>query len=132
MNEDEYSPGDFEEGWKKDYFSDSTGDEMERSLQNSWAVELLVADYEQAGEDGRMRDGLLHNSYYVGLVLFGLILNASLNLADSGRFVLLATVTLIGSILYVLLFAWSLSSKAGREQLRSHDTGRVRSAIRAL
>ena len=113
--DDEHQPERFQEGWQRDYFASDSPQRMRKRLEDDWTRELLVADYQQASEDGRNRDNLLHNSYYVGLVLLGLILNVGLQLVEDGAYVALFGLSSVGAVLYLLLFLWSSSSKGARE-----------------
>lgn len=58
-------------------------------------LDVLLTDYAAAAEDGRYRDRFLHYTYYLAVVLVGLILSASemlLAVADGRPFVLVLSV----------------------------------------
>lgn len=109
------SPREFREGWERDYFEELSDDEVRATIEEDWARDALLMDYQEAGRDSRNRDRLLHNSFYVGLVLFGLVLNGGIRLFINGELNLAFPLMFIGGILFIVLSFWSLKAKTGRD-----------------
>lgn len=65
--------------------------------------QLLHTEYEQAGEEYRYRDKLLHNSYYLLIVITAILAGSFLNYAGQDSIVKLGFITLLAGGLYTLL-----------------------------
>lgn len=113
-SDDPYGVFDEEKKWEQDY-EDVNPEEIASRLKQPWARALLLQDYEQASADGRHRDQLIHYSFYVGLVVLGLILNLGWQMWSSASYLALVLVLVIGTSLYLILYVWSLSAKNSRD-----------------
>lgn len=102
------------EEWQRDYRDVDTTEVLSR-LEETWSRDLLLQDYFQASADGRHRNQLVHYSFYIGLVVLGLILNLGWMMWDDKSYVPLTSLLLIGSLLHALLYFWSLSAKNSRD-----------------
>jgi hypothetical protein len=100
--------------WHVDY-RDRDADEVVSELREDWRRELLLQDYEQASEDGRHRNQLVHYSFYIGLVVLGLILNVGWQMWRDGEFAFLVTLLVFGAGLHGLLYVWATSAKNSRD-----------------
>lgn len=104
----------FGDGWSVDY-AETEADEVVEVLSTDWKRELLVVDYESAGDDARNKETLLIQSFYVSLVLFGLLLDVGYRLAQQGDRAELFGLSLLGVALFGLLANWTLRYRQGRD-----------------
>lgn len=97
------------------------GDPLDGGDVDEWVVEALLTDYEVASADARYRDRLIGFSYYLALVVGGLLLNGTVtvlggsSLADPGTYALLAGIGAISAVNFALLLAFTDSVRAGRD-----------------
>lgn len=116
VGSDEESTGTgaaFRGQWRVDY-GDYDPAAVEAALESEWRRDLLLADYENAAEDGRNKETLLIQSFYVSLALFGLLLDVASRLYWNDRLAELAGVAAVGALLFCLLSNWSLRYRRGR------------------
>lgn len=78
---------------------ESEGFSREELIDN----QLLHTEYEQAGEEYRYRDRLLHNSYYLLIVVTALLVGPFLQYAEQGAHLKLGVIVLLAGGLYTLL-----------------------------
>ena len=79
--------------------SDSTG----TKLGNSQKIELLIAEYQQTGEEARSRDNLIHNSYYLMAFSLGVFAVGAINLFNKGNVIGVVLLLVIASAVFAFL-----------------------------
>ncbi|WP_435146033.1 hypothetical protein [Halobaculum sp. P14] len=104
----------FTEDWSVNY-ADYDEAAVAETLRTEWSRDLLLADYESAGDDARNKETLLIQSFYVSLALFGLLLDVANGLYWNGRHRELLAVSLLGAFLFFLLGNWSARYRQGRD-----------------
>lgn len=80
-------------------------------------LKVLLVDYEAAAEDARYRDRILHYTYYLAVVILGLVLNGIVTVLslDPPKAWLLIPMGGIGTIMMTVLLMWSESFREGRD-----------------
>ncbi|ADB59345.1 hypothetical protein Htur_0447 [Haloterrigena turkmenica DSM 5511] len=115
MSEDDPVDEPFGNGWSVDYPVEYDPEAVEEVLSTEWKRNLLVVDYESAGEDARNKETLLIQSFYVSLVLFGLLLDVGYRLAQQEEQLALFGLSTLGVVLFGLLANWSVRYRQGRD-----------------
>jgi hypothetical protein len=100
--------------WSQDY-RELDEDAVESRLREDWRRELLLQDYEQASADARHRNRLVHYSFYIGMVIVGLLLNVGWQMWSRGAVLPLAGLLSVGGALHYLLYGWSVSARNSRD-----------------
>lgn len=112
MTDDERS---FGAGWSIDYAEAYDSAAVAETLESDWQRELLLADYESAGEDARNKETLLIQSFYVSMAVFGLLVNVAYRLAQEPSPFGLFALSVLGVALFGLLANWSARYRQGRD-----------------
>lgn len=101
-------------GWDTNYVEMDSA-ELKNRIRCEWKRDLLTTDYHQAAASGNHRNQLLHHSFYVGLVLLGVIFTAALMIAQENSWWALSPLLGVGASIYYILYRWSVSAKAARD-----------------
>ncbi|MFB1066084.1 hypothetical protein [Natrinema sp. H-ect4] len=115
MTDDDSVEPPFIDGWSIDYTSEYDPAAVEETLATDWKRELLLEDYKSAGDDARNKETLLIQSFYVSLVLFGLLLDIGYRLGQRTQLLELFGLSMFGVALFGLLANWSLRYRQGRD-----------------
>ena len=104
--------------------SDDSGDEESEGFSREDLIDdkLLHTEYEQAGEEYRYRDRLLHNSYYLLIVVTALLAGPFLRYGGQGARLKLGVVVLLAGGLYTLLSLVMLTHYVQRSSASSLRT----------
>ena len=114
MADDDANGSSFVDGWSIDY-AEYEPEVIEEVLSTDWKRDLLVMDYESAGDDARNKETLLIQSFYVSLVLFGLLLDVGYRLTRRNETLELLGLSILGVALFGLLANWTLRYRQGRD-----------------